>query len=475
MDVPPDFEGERVWLTASHPEYLNRDDLLGMSASRKAFTVPPGGRDVQMTLHLGKPNSIRGVLVDAERNPVAGVAVTALTPYESPSGLRYFSVGRSATSNARGEYRITDLPDGRFIVLASPTKIQRAMSPNTPVPAGGLLPTYFPNQLDAVSAQSVFLSGGQTVEEVTMMMRRGKLTEVTGSLANLPAEADLSHATVFLSRRGGSEADDILLRADREGRFKPAIVAEGEYAIAAVVHLPGGTSYGGRSALHVSALSPPAMHVEVPMAPSFSVTGGIRDLEGSALPEWPPGPVDVQVRLVAQDLGLLGATEAVHVGRSGDFRFSSVTPGYYFVVVTQLPSGFFHAGTSFQGMATQRPLVYLNGSGHLTVGVRKGAASIRGVVLDEKDTPLPGSVVLVRRLPESALTAGQNQAFIPVYADSSGRFAYAGVAPGRFVLRAFRSIARSLTIDPVSALELSRSGLEVELTSGEAKELRLRP
>src|SRR5262249_43652059 len=125
--------------------------------------LEPGQQIRDLTLKIVPLGAIAGRVFDEEGDALQGVAIQVLR-FSYASGRRQLLPVAGATSNDRGEYRVYDLPAGRYYLLAT-----RAGAPLSHPPERGVLipdaqeqfaPMYYPGVLDLASASMIALPEG---------------------------------------------------------------------------------------------------------------------------------------------------------------------------------------------------------------------------------------------------------------------------------------------------------------------------
>jgi hypothetical protein len=165
-----------TYMPASYPD---RGGSLRSAAARPVFLQPNQTVD-NVVIKLYHGGAIIGRVVDAHGDPVefAQVSAMALTPSGSGrAGMR----GGSQTNDI-GEFRISRLPPGRYVLSANSQS--RSQEPpgqeSTPLPQPA--PTYFPNVQSKSEAQPIAVARGQTVSGIEIAMVEGVPTVVTGKV-----------------------------------------------------------------------------------------------------------------------------------------------------------------------------------------------------------------------------------------------------------------------------------------------------
>jgi hypothetical protein len=136
------------------------------------------GKDVPIT--LGATDILENVTLAIERGGVVAGKVTSATG-EPISGAQVSLVGlvpptfaRNVTTNDFGDYRVADLPPGRYVLRAQPRAMTNDPPPNTPLP--GPLPTYYPGTLQRSEARELVVARGGEVTEASLRLVDGMLS-----------------------------------------------------------------------------------------------------------------------------------------------------------------------------------------------------------------------------------------------------------------------------------------------------------
>ena len=100
--------------------YLDDSGVFVSTASRQ-FVLGPGQALTDKTLRLGAAGAIAGLVQDEERQGVANTLVSAFRfQYDDIRQAWMWISIQEAVTDERGEFRIGDLPPGRYIVRTTP-------------------------------------------------------------------------------------------------------------------------------------------------------------------------------------------------------------------------------------------------------------------------------------------------------------------------------------------------------------------
>lgn len=157
----------------------NTTFTLGDGEERKGVEIPltPGG-------------AISGRVVDDEDVPVRGCNLTAVQPGypQENRNLRHTGGSGSASSNEKGEYRIINLPSGRYhvfihcrVALPAPHPLLARDDPRTPHET--YLPRFYGGGLDPATASRLTVVAGATLESVDFRLTRVPAFTLHGSVA----------------------------------------------------------------------------------------------------------------------------------------------------------------------------------------------------------------------------------------------------------------------------------------------------
>jgi hypothetical protein len=120
-----------------------------------------------VTLPIERGGVVAGNVMTASGEPMSGAQV-ALTRVVPPIYTRH------GTCNDLGDYRVADLPAGRYILRAYLRSVTTDNPPDAPLP--GPLPTYYPGTLDRSEARELVVGRGGAVTEANLRLVEGTLS-----------------------------------------------------------------------------------------------------------------------------------------------------------------------------------------------------------------------------------------------------------------------------------------------------------
>jgi hypothetical protein len=199
------------------------------AASTLAFVFALPAAAQRQTLRPTGPVGVISGRVTASGNPSVGALVTILRehdpfnigiPFLSPRDVRLV-----AGTNRRGEYRLADVPAGRYFLVALPPMTRVA-----PADRRGHAVTYYPGALESSEAREIAVGGGESVEaDIRLIPRR---VSVISGVAIGSTGRPLSSGIVQLGFGaplfgvGGTS-----LAISRDGSFTSPVLPPGVYSL----------------------------------------------------------------------------------------------------------------------------------------------------------------------------------------------------------------------------------------------------
>jgi hypothetical protein len=210
----PDIRAGQYRIFFQHDDYLRGEyGQSGVDAPGRPITVGAGQRISNLTLAIVPACVITGQILDDNGDPISRIYVRVLRAADTQSERKLVKVAERQT-NDRGQYRIYELPAGKYFISAAPYQppyIQqgRYIQPSPPglntfegagaSPLASMLTTgryvspivleseslgetYYPGTIDAASAREIDLTPGRTLNGIGMALKRLHLSRVTGRL-----------------------------------------------------------------------------------------------------------------------------------------------------------------------------------------------------------------------------------------------------------------------------------------------------
>lgn len=300
-----------------------------------------------LRLRLWKHALIHGRIDDSQQEPLVGIEIRALREGTWSDGVRFVTAARTVTDD-RGEYRLSSLTPGRYLVAAMSLRSQ---------PTGSAVPVFYPGVPAAASATVLALTPGAD-ESVAFSVPELRAYLISGSVeGRLPVEyrRQLSMTPMGLAViRTDLESREIPVAGD--GRFLVTDVPPGQYLFRLADNpvIPGGATASPRQGGYIVYRTPESRGENFPATPDTpgfwaeaAVTVQDRDVpnvelrpresarirgriefDGSTLKPAPDAFLASAVLAVPVDRPEL-KTPLYRVEADGRFRTTGLPPGLY--------------------------------------------------------------------------------------------------------------------------------------------------
>ncbi len=417
--------------------------------------LAPGDRKTNLSIKLTPLGAIAGRVTDEDGDPVKGVQIAALVHRYTVRG-RELAEHRTASTNDLGEYRIFDLPAGKYYLRAGVQRM-RAQSADE---AESFLTSYYPGAQDPTGAAAIDLTPGQQLANIAMTVRRGRFPTIRGRVV-APPGATVSAGIMLATDTGSSSTSSSI--DDKDGKFEIFGVAPGR------LHIIGSYSFEGHrytALMPVQVADSDINGVELRPVPPMDVTGVVR-IEG----ETATRVTELSVHL--QGPGRSYGAGSGSIAPDGALVIRAVDPNVYRV----LPGA--TAGLYLKSVRWGTTDV-TDGEIDLTAGVPSrtelvvvfgaDAGVVEGVVKAENEAADGATITLV---PTGARRSRSYHKTATASAD--GRFSIKGVAPGSYKLFAWDKVdANAVMYDPEFLRPYEGAALLLEVRPSEKKSAELK-
>jgi hypothetical protein len=403
-------------------------------------------KDVE--LKVAPTGGIRGMVVDGEGKPLPNVLVTAR------GSLVTISLVTSSTNKA-GEFRLPGLVSGSYVLVAAPVPSRmldpRATTAEPDKTEERLLTTYYPAATDASLAEPLEVAPGQELQGITIVIRKGRVYHVQGTVIPFPPDVPLADVRLMLTPRMRTAVDNVIIVAlrdtptdtrtpKRDGSFDLGDVQPGSYYLTARRQNLLNVTLGH---VQVDVYDADVTGVVLKIGEPRQVHGTVR-MEGQDQPDF----AGVRIQLALLD-NLMGRWPVATVDSENAFALKDVPPDRLLVAVTGLPEKAYVKSIQMGGQETidsGLDLTDIWAVPPLEILVGPNGATVEGTVTLDSYKPAPGAwVCLVPEPPRPELTYRIKSAT----ATGDGKFTFAGVAPGEYRLYALDQLKR----DPYGDLE----------------------
>ena len=414
------------WLSASKPGYNSAQGVFGMDSNM--ITLEAGEEKKDVAISLVPSSSISGRVVDEEGLPVRDCSVTAAEPaYEQGKASLRGMAGGTAT-NDKGEYRIYDLPKGRWYVFArcqaelpAPHPLMPRGDPRTPHET--YLPQFYGGGLDPSTATRLTLAAGANLEGIDFQVSRTPAFTLRGAVTASESEAMPGSLSImfFPANRLLRNLMHLGTATDFQKRtFQIRSVVPGTYVLIAFSTQEGHSLYAQRT-VEVGAV--PTEPIELSLASGAELKGDIQ-FDSDDHPPLENG----QVSLTLAEGPMFAPQPRAEVNKDGAFTLGGVLPGRWRLMVSA-PGYVKSVSLGAQPVSPDRLQIPIGAAGSLHI--------VMGTKMAEIDVTVTGAspdhAASVLLFPEELDRLGIGLERI---ATGSDRVGFGTVPPGRYRLLA---------------------------------------
>jgi len=456
--------------------------MLGLTAQKPGYLLPQGRQTAiavsdtlsatSVDFKLMPAAVITGRVSSAASDSSAGLRVNLLLHQIMEGHFLWVPVSTVIT-NARGDFRFPDLRPGEYALFTAqwagdqPQAAQRgAITQQYP-------PTFYGDVRTLAGSTKLRVHYGD-VTPTEIHLHLATYYPITVPIVSLPNTPGINARLTGMGYTGSSP-----LHYNRDENIVEGSLPSGDYTLLISTAGAGPQQSYATLPLHVEsspvrtgdiALTPPAtiqvrVHTEFTKQDDSStlntqISGALR-ASGSGRPQ----PQLVQLLLRSED-GSGGYVAVSHPSPGGDLVIENVQPGHYFVH-DQPFRGYVASMTSSGVDLLEYPLI-VNPSGApdpIDVTLRDDTATLNGSV-KPGDGPLPQNS-FIALLP--TVSSGH---FSQAFAGPDGKFTTENVAPGTYLVLAFRGQALQLPYREAEAMRrYDGNGPTVTVAAGESSQI----
>jgi len=460
-------------LQARHRDYL--DGVHGALNAADDYGTPiavrPSAILSDVTIRLRRPNSISGQVIDEFGEPMAGVPVTAYRR-RFEDGQFVFLQQAAAATDDRGAFRITDLPQGSYLVGFVPLYYERdssrtqppaddapepfTLAPDrtllhagfSPIPGARLdsggswayAPAFYPDG-GTRDARLLAVVAGDHLGGILLAPRVTPVARVVGQVA--VANGTLGQATVALSRLPKSDTFPLskthIGDIAPDGRFGISFVPYGEYEIT----LDGLVVVDGvrrpiwfRSTVTVDERTP-REELHLTARSGLTVRGRFREAGSTAPPNVDLASAVATLSHRSEPGAQLRSAGSINARNAGaGFVFNGLVPRRYVLGVNGLPGGWHVLSGILGGTDVYDAGLRLSGDtepGELVISLTRSLGVIEGLVRDAAGEPVLDGWTILFPADPATWTPGSRR-IRGIRAATDGSFGFAGLPPDDYLL-----------------------------------------
>lgn len=428
-----DVDPGRYSLTATHSGYTLQFYGERVPHGPVTVSVVAGQQLKDVVFRMIPAGVIAGRIVDEDGEPVFQARVEAQRWMYMSSKRRLIPRGIAVT-NDLGEYRISQLDAGRYVVSAT---YQNPMMWNMPVSSPdiheGYSQIYYPGVYDSAQAEPLEVKGGAEIGGINFRMVPAHAVHIRGVVKGaLGANVELVPKGTGFGRSGR------IAMPDDKGAFEIAGVMPGTYTVSAI-------SVGDEKQMYARQIIDVADtdidDVYLALKPGADIPGKLR-MEGHV----PTKDSHIQVGLSSDDPSPFGNGMPATPDDDMTFTLKGVADGDYRLTIMGLPEDTYvksaYVGTHNileEGFHLASPVKPME------ITISTNGARIEGTVTDSKNTAFTGAQVVI--VPAEPHRKGQ-ELFKAAGTDQYGRFSLHGIVPGTYTIYAWESLDEVAFMDP---------------------------
>jgi protocatechuate 3,4-dioxygenase beta subunit len=435
-----DIDAGSYAIIGQHPRYAmqtygSRSGLMGATM----LTLVAGQEMKDIVFKLLPNGVVSGKVLDPDGEPVAKVMVAAMRGIYQ-HGKRDYVPLSTAVTNDLGEYRLSNLAPGRYIISALPLEPGAGPKPAEGEPETALVQSYYPNAPDPASAAPVDLAAGADSSGIDIRLGKARSVSVKGKVVGDVKEQNVTIRLV--PKTGGLLASLLGPRSQvkrPEGTFEIKNVTRGSYTLRA----------GDQTGMKLLGLGVPLEIGDKPVEGVVMELGTNADLAGIVTIEGtdakPVNGVPLKGARVYLDAmsGFNAMPPNATLAEEGTFTLKELPPEKYMLRLVSGPENAYVESVRLAGQTMgEQGLDMAGGRGRLEVKLRLGAAEVAGVVHNKDDEPMPGVMVVL--LPDN----GQYLLYQPTFTDQNGTFRLKSVTPGEYKILAWEDVEPGIYTDP---------------------------
>jgi hypothetical protein len=440
-------EGDYV-LTGERTGYLTSEfGTRQPGASGTTLHLKAGDKLRDLTVKLARCPVLSGKILDEQGQPLEKVLVYAVYPYWL-RGQREYQRSDGVWTNDEGEFRITNLPPGHYLLCAEGSF--RSFVEKQGGKEERVLSTCYPDARNPEGAERFAVKAGEELAGMDLRMPVGAVFHIRGKLAS----GSLSEKTGLVLEAHAHNFSNAIFDLDREekddGSFDFSGAAAGTYDI----ELSSDEQKQVITRLNVAVKGSDLNGLVVPVPNKVTVKGIVRSMN-------PDNIAPLALDPIARDLHS-PASEPYDIDIQPDGTFKiALWPGEYVFALSGYSPGAYIQSILYNGVELPNGLVTLtSGAAQIELVVGGGAGLVEGTVQpSDSEKNVGGLNVVLAAEPARSDDAG----LLRAKTDQDGHFLLKGVPPGKYYALAISGVDPELLENRDFIGQIQQSGTEVEL------------
>jgi len=435
------------------------------------LTLRPGQDLKDLLFRLIPSAVISGRVIDEDGEPVPRAQVNALHQVYS-DGKRQLVPQTTAATDDLGEYRLFELPPGRYFVRAVYRRTRSLSQTSIQLPEGestehGYPPTYYPSSPELSKAVTLTVKAGEEIPSTEITLRPVSTFTIRGRVYNMISKRSSGDVILELEPRSSEFRWNFSAAAanvrSQDGTFELHNVLPGSYDL--IAQWSDETKvYEAHQTVEVG--NADVDGVALTIAPGVPISGRL---------QWDGPPSlsnrgELNIYLQAAESGRGYGNSAQVTAES--FLLKDVPEGTYRLSVFGQSQDCFLKSVRFGGIeALEDGFTVRRGvDAALEVTISSRGARIQGTATDADNLPAAGVWVVL--MPDEP-RRNQFWRYKSATTDQYGHFDLRGIAPGNYKLFSWEKVERGEWEDPDFVKPFEEKGERITVQEGDAKSINL--
>jgi hypothetical protein len=472
----PNLPAGRYTVTASRSGYLELQNGQRYPNEPGTPVEVIDESTVAIDFALPRTSVISGRITDETGDIVPNIHVWAMQERFYERQRRLVPVAQSATTDDTGNYRITGLAPGDYVLMTVLRETWRSKEDDKQV--FSYAPSYYPSTASQSDAQRITVGLGQEVGAIDISLVAVRAARLSGT-ALLADGTPLPGAAVELSYRvtgpsGGSFWSIGSTKTAPDGTWTIRDVPPGEFDLSVTADPKEGSH---TATMLVSVHGADVSGIVITPALPATISGLVVTDDGEPLPNTPRLRVMPESLAPGVDSRFVATTSTATgvVGDDGRFTFGNVRPGPTLLRIAQLPAEWGVRSVHVGGRDHTDVPFEIRGAQALSdirVVLSRTLPEVSARVVDDEGRTADGTVLLfpadAARWHEAARTLHYGRP------DQHGQIRFAPVRPGEYLAIALDYVQTWQATDPAFLDGLRRRAVKVQVAEGENEPLTLR-
>lgn len=453
--------------------------LMGAAAGSPTTVELTAGQQLKGLRYMLKPQAvISGRVLDDEGEPVQNANVIYLTQRRMRGRKMWLPGGQNAQTNDRGEFRLTGVAGGKYLVMVQMWQGPAATSGAPGQPRMGYVTSYYPGVTEIGQAVAVEATAGAETSGLDIPLKRVPVFSVKGKILGADGKPARQVMTLVLPREGGAftVAGRMTNRGD-DGTFEISDVPNGNWVLQCSVGRMGPVSNDeqqfGMAEIEVNGRD--LTGLEVRLQPPLVVKGSV---VVEAAPNLVKGEVPV-FNVAATPDGLVnrGGMMPARTEQDGSFNLKLGAPGkYQFNAYASTPTSLYLASVRVGAEEYYGRAVELGGGAAPTVKIvlRGDGGTVTGSVERREGTQDEEASMVILLPAEPELRNGMIGRAIRS-TDQNGAFTFDNLRPGDYLLAAASGVEYNDMEGSDEAKDFDSKAVKVHVTAGGSSRVQLKP